>query len=839
MSLTTTILRKDIRQYRILIGLLTGLLAVLLAVRLEVAGGVAPDPASNIGSGPILEGLLALLTVVIAGKLVSYLVFEDSPTRRERFLATRPVPARNLLLAKLTFLGAFVVAPFALAAALHLAFSGMPARVIALGTLQSILRTLALLGVGVPLMLLWESRRRLLAGIVAGGLGITAFALAIGLLQVRRSPLLSFRPDCFANPLVQVIAVAVAAIILTGLAAVHLRRPLGMAPRLAGLLVAGILAPLLAALMTSRHNASPEGPVPASRMARVGFNRQQADGKPLLGISLSPSLPTPADEDVSWSFASLRIDGRAVPLRPMSDPRLMPSHYVHSDYSRGIEAALHRHLGPGWSLVMSHYGRDLGPASASAFERRTPLPSGRAPIDAVFRGNRFSWHAVAELPLIPGSSVRAGDDTWTFHRSASDSSRDLLRFSLSHRGPALWLAPGGQLPRFDRQLHRFALLDPGSRQICLLNDRHPVRRELGAGTACPRRGLLLDMEGGREAIQFASAGVTRLRLLILRPRHEGVRFCRWSAPEPVTLPDSDSFSSRGLANEPSNLRVDAITRWIESNPGPDPEAPSADVARYLVSILEQSNRCAGSGDWQPVVRTLAAYVPNHLELFLRALDSLQMDQHRSRSLLYDALGTGIRHSQLPNLVRHLGARPTLVCLARRHDWTAEIAPDLARLIRGGKHDQVLLNAATSLPDSAGITADEWLAIFRLDPRPRTYAILREIPGLDAALDSEIDQRFTGSIPLLMDNGVEPLLELALARGHPEAPARLHQAVRFSTLLSDYNHHSFLHTITNHIDLSTHQGNHNDADTVVPWFLALDPAGFTYDPATRLYTVREP
>ena len=71
MSITTTILRKDLRQFRILIGLLSGLLAVLVAVRLEWTGSVMPDPAAQLASSALgLEAMLVIVTVILAGKLV-------------------------------------------------------------------------------------------------------------------------------------------------------------------------------------------------------------------------------------------------------------------------------------------------------------------------------------------------------------------------------------------------------------------------------------------------------------------------------------------------------------------------------------------------------------------------------------------------------------------------------------------------------------------------------------------------------------------------------------------------------------------------------------------------
>ena len=66
MSLTTTILRKDIRQYRILIGLLTGLLAVLLAVGVRFIGHASSStPTSRIAraSRPRVESFRPAMAI--------------------------------------------------------------------------------------------------------------------------------------------------------------------------------------------------------------------------------------------------------------------------------------------------------------------------------------------------------------------------------------------------------------------------------------------------------------------------------------------------------------------------------------------------------------------------------------------------------------------------------------------------------------------------------------------------------------------------------------------------------------------------------------------------------
>ena len=47
------------------------------------------------------------------------------------------------------------------------------------------------------------------------------------------------------------------------------------------------------------------------------------------------------------------------------------------------------------------------------------------------------------------------------------------------------------------------------------------------------------------------------------------------------------------------------------------------------------------------------------------------------------------------------------------------------------------------------------------------------------------------------------------------------------------------TIRKHFELSGYTGQHHDDEAVVAWFLAKNPADFTYDPASRLYAPPSP
>ncbi len=840
MSAITTILRKDLRQFRVLIGLLLGLLAVLVAVCLEWTGSVMPEPGANglgrLGFGLGLQGMLWMVIVILTGKLSFNVVFSDSPGRPERFLATRPVATREVLLAKLLFLAAFVAGPFALAAIVYLLLSGMPARVVFLGTAESLVRSGVVIGLAVPLVLLWETYQRFITGLVAAGIGIGLFSLGIGLLYGSSAAMPPFRPDLFADPLVQVTAAAMGAIMLGTLAAVHLRRSLRLSTRLATLALAGLVVPLLAGLAFSYRPTPPTDEVSPCEMVLLGFNATYSGDQSVLGISLAPSTPTPLDEDTNWSFDALRLGEHRLPLRPRPDPRSRASAYLHSQFSRGIEAALRGHLGADWAVVSRHAGRDLSPGSASAFARPPRIPDGAAPVEALLRGDRFSWHCVAELPFIPGSSVRDGDATWTFGRFARDES-NRLTFSFRHIGPELWLATRGRSRSFNDRGHVFAVVDPLRQLVTVLGDRYPATT-LGRGTACPRRGFKLHLDGGREMDDFVTADPSTLRLLVLRPRYEGTRFARWTSPSPVDLPTPRRDSSgSGLANEVQDLEPANITRWIEENPPPPASASDAEIVPYLVALFERTNRCGKSLTEHPAVEMLAAYVPGHLDLLLRALDALQMDHHVSERLLFEAIEAGLEPRQLPDIVGRLREHPLLLRAIVERGWAAEVTPDLVRLVLNGDLNRRMLEVLTSEAGAPGLSRDEWLAVFRLEFNRQTYRFLRQVPELEPGLNAMIDARIATHIPVLDTRSLDPLLELALERGHADGPVLLHRAIRYSVSFDYHIAFSLSHHITLHFELTGYTGQHHDDEAIVAWFLDQDPADFSYDPDSRKYQLK--
>ena len=97
MTLAFHHFKKDVRQFRIYLVIWFGLLFLDLAVNLGWVGRVeyTPDRGFDHASNTWTTMLPGVIWALV-GLLPSLVVLADSPARREGFLATRPLPKRDL-----------------------------------------------------------------------------------------------------------------------------------------------------------------------------------------------------------------------------------------------------------------------------------------------------------------------------------------------------------------------------------------------------------------------------------------------------------------------------------------------------------------------------------------------------------------------------------------------------------------------------------------------------------------------------------------------------------------------------------------------------------------------
>jgi len=499
-----------------------------------------------------------------------------------------------------------------------------------------------------------------------------------------------------------------------------------------------------------------------------------------------------------------------------------------------MEAALARHLGTDLKIIFdesSAYSRIV----PSRTRKSIKIPAGEErelSFEAVLEGHVFSWDCIADLPLEPGSKGSEGDDIWTFTKVMMPSKKRFL-FFLKHVAPQLWLEPQGSGIPFEDRGYHFVLFDPEHSLLYPFEDNPRNVRMLGRNTGSPRRTIILSKNNLPDLF---TEDLSRLRLLILRPHYKGTQFFRWGSPSSVQLPLGKSSLS-GHDRVEQDLRADDITRWIEANPAPHAKAPKNEITSFIVALLEQTNRCDDLLREHPAIQILADYASDHLDLLLEAVDALERNHFESRWLLEKAIESGMGKEQLPQIVERVREHPMLLRAIAGRGWGGEVLPELASLLRNGFLDLTLIEVLTSEAGASLLSREEWLAVFRLRPDTYTYRYIKRVPGLEPELNAMVDARMENYIPMLDETSLDPLLELALVRGHPKAPAYLQEAAGFWKNQMEERTWVIASRLREYIASSYVIGRPKDEENMVSWFLEEDPADFEFDEARGKYRLK--
>jgi hypothetical protein len=140
-----------------------------------------------------------------------------------------------------------------------------------------------------------------------------------------------------------------------------------------------------------------------------------------------------------------------------------------------------------------------------------------------------------------------------------------------------------------------------------------------------------------------------------------------------------------------------------------------------------------------------------------------------------------------------------------------------------------------------LTEEEWMAFLRLEPSAKRYRQMAAGFVPRPVLEREVDRWLDGD-PLRLPNphgipihGLDPVFELALARGHPEAPRWLKEVIaRYQE--GERRHHPvmLLDSIRGAFVLPP---SLKTGPEIVDWFMAQDPAAFVFDPTLGKFQLR--
>lgn len=801
MNLVWHQFKKDARQSRAFLAVWFALLGLNLAVNQGWVGNVAYsstrgfDRASNIWAG-MLPTLLWLVAIV----LTSLLMLSDSPARRDRFLATRPMPATAVSAAKILFILGLIVGPWVLQELANLAWQSVPGWVVERGTMERLLRVLPSVAICAAFAVLWPGPMPWARGAFIAFAGFAVIALAQFLLErYCHFPGLDFHIEK-SHGYFHGFALAAALIIL---AVWHSRAYRGPAARWAGLCVAVFASLWLTSLAPwNLFQLRPLNPAQAASTltaADLKVNRRDIfvgkvedpnkPGTERLVVNARPRMqPLPAGETIEWlarRASLLDADGHYVLGKPRAqvfgspfngmigrlgadraDCRVWAAEFPEDIlFSEGGAGGLNMDS-PYFFLNYFDY-----PTNKGLFQQ--PLT-----IDAELEAQVYQWRKIADLPLQSGATSKDEFGTWKvfgLDRFKGDSKKSWHLY-LERRQINLGTAPDSRCSGGDNgPLNRMEVMiyDPVDDGVLLPAYLDENNTDRGTETALPRYYIRADFYELNGALLRLDK--ERCRLIVFEKTWLGTAQQPWRSPE-FTLDEKieqggEPGSNRQAINQAEfNQRFEALP---EARRGMD----RRESGRYLLEALQLVNAYARElRTNEPLVVQMSRLVPEHLDLIL---DALPVVKGAAEIALVNAVTVGATEAQQPAILDALPRIPVLSDVVLARGWTAGARPGIEELIRTQRPlPEAAVKLIVSLHDPALNAA--LLDDFAEDPWPYKDNLLRKVPGLEPDLKSIILQKWRADGMILRN----PLFELfgnsfrlAMHYGDTNALHRVYQVLR--------------------------------------------------------------
>lgn len=840
------LLRKDWRARRRVIVLWILLLAVCVGVQLFPLDSGA-DPTRQ-GVSMLFLILLPFACLMLLLGVVGPTVGEDSPARRERFLATRPLPARALWISKALFLGLVVILPVIVLSAGFLALATHDLRITLLGTLQMTLLALAITLFIAGFGSMWSSKVQTVLGLVTVG----AVFFAFGFLGVKWLPRGWFDGLASTHPLESTTGLLVAGLLLCGLVTWRrfLHSPLWQ--RLGALAVVTLVGLLVASFLPAiQGEDAPWDEVEKLAPGETKHRLSWSDG-PALHLRLSIDRPDhlAPEEDISWLWTRTRVNGETYE-NPFHHRMALGSFWSFEDrYEESLRRQVETRLGKDVSWVLFNRHRvsfATGGAAQCEFHHLDPGAPEAVDLEVALRATVYRWECEAELPLVPGSDSKSDDVAWSVSGAFGPEDPRLgTQILLEQRGPILWLS--------EEEGERTRPVHARSRQrTYLLHDPKRGRVFIGLSVSSQGQGFLpIGYPGMRVALRVSgdgrADGLLReswpdLKLLIFRPRIVESFDRRWAPPRAVVPAHVPKPRAHG-ADSPRSLTAGEFSRKYQLLAKPTGGAD--EVGRFLDEVIHLASECDASidGAREPWVRDLARLVPDHLDAFLKRFGRLDVNDYRARRLLLGVMKHGCLDTQAEAVAEALADDLELLPLVLFRGWLGEARGVLLEQFDYGIRSYDSLEALDRLgafEDPA--RREALLADLRFEADMTAYQILRRIDGMDERLDETI-ARLGGDSPdflpgMLTD--ADRRFELPLAHGRREAVAELHRVTRSLPMeehrTAGYEVQQLLDTYFEHREITGTQ--RHDGKSLIRWFLEREPEDFRFDPISRRFVWQKP
>ena len=855
MNLTLHLFRKDIRQFRLLLSIWFALLLLHLAVDLGWVAQVIYTPAHGFERGSdVWSGLLPFVVWLLVALVPTFVVLTDSPARHDGFLATRPVPKSDVLLAKILFVLLFVVVPWVLVEWIHLAAAGVPGWVVNRGTFERLMLALPVAFGFAAYAALWRDIPRWArsVGIFFGvyivcGISLTLIELAIGDRLPGASPK--------THPLLNL---NVAMLLMVIFCLWHARKHRSALFRWAGL--AGVAALLLAYFIFwpwRLFAVQPVDPAAAQTvMNQTGFEIsprdfvvrkiQRSDGSdPRFAIDLNVHTPLVDDGyEIAWVAHAARLqadDGIEVPGGKVPHTDIFDSYRWYGSYSYDDAQAWAPQFPPD---ILFRQQNNMFSYNDSVSYNQFPLPSTPTELNepltfhAGLEARVYQWNKIADLPLTAGASSTDKFGTWKFVASKIETNFQSL--FVERRQIELATATDSRCSGRDMgpvSHMAFMLYDPTNHTAWLTTAFNTFDASRSTDTALPLYCRVITFNGLKH---YTPEQFARCRLIIFEKTWVGSVPEEWQSPA-FTIADKmlPMNTRQGAYGDP--MPLNEFERRIAALKVPAPDASRQEVSRYLLDFLRLVDaRRYGLDDRSAQMQQLAALVPAHLDLLL---DGLPVMDVPSRNAVIRAIKMGATDAQKPVIIAALYQEPDLATVLLERGWTEDARGEILRLAQYPHRLSIpAIRALVWLHDPK--TYPRLLEEFKANANSEAFDMLRTLPELRPSLEEVVRRDWRHDSLMLSEINVWTMFgvsfDLALRDGQETALPRAYR-IMADPVFEDNNASYYLaNAFRNCVWMpGLDPLDRQDNDQVIAWMRKHRPEDFAYNPELRQFIPNPP
>lgn len=797
-------------------------------------------PSGQTGVQTVLLGSIASWSV---GALSLFLVvrslWEENPNRSEHFLATRPMRFAALLKGKVAGLLILILVPFILAEAAVLIGRNQPAQVIGIGLLEASVMLLIFIGVAFAAVWCWSKRSQAYVGLpLAIGMAIATAAL------LDRVPSLKFSDSNYLKEKLLSLPAMLCGLLTFGVVAASCAVIFGRGRKFRRVLSFAALGSLVPAVMMPLVRVKREaGPRSDPSLVHVTLSNQDMGDRVATKVGIQPPAPDPKREnDLIWSVDSLKVNGQRVEPGPMQGiaDRLRVSNSEEL-WSRPIRSALRAHFGAKIQLPPVLEERNAS-YSAEAIIPGNYDPARMLDLEVGLLGTFIDWEVVADLPLSEDAEARWGNTRWLIRgfRQGNDwfNTQFFISAQLVETAPYLWLSDleDGQLS--DRRYYRYFLIRE--------TDGKVIKQSLSPsyGSAGWRRVSLCLRERENQIAESSSRSQldsvepflsrdTSYRLAIVRGTPAGSISAVWKTPSPLSCAGLWTPATGVHSPPPPDPRAGTAPEWLRDHPAPASGATDEAVQAWLDEFIPRIGDHHSNDVTRRLKATVGSLLAEHPAMVIKSMRELSPFASGPRGVLGWAV--------MDHLPREYIARMTtrdfdeeLYRLAVSKGWRGDLTSIAAQRARMGFGWQVE-KALTSSPKEVGFSKEEWCDFFRLYPTADAFRALAGVVLPREELEMEVDRLLEDFEAPLPNPHIDPLLELALARGRNEAPRWLRDGIRRrQASLQAFASVWVKDPIRKWFAFPSHL---KTDDEVVGWFLNQEPDRFVFDSVSGKFQLR--